>query len=67
MNRIKDEHPNIYKTFFLNDDLKKEQADKRRHNESLHDYLTRKQIACFCKPCRYAQAQEAAKNQTVII
>jgi len=27
----------------------------REKGESLHDYLTRKNIKCFCKPCRAAE------------
>jgi hypothetical protein len=60
-------HPNIYKVFFLNEELRKQQRDTRKHGEDLHAYLTRKHITCFCKPCRHSQVQEAAKNQTAIV
>ena len=43
---IKRQYPNIYEILF------QKTTSDRRPDESLHDYLTRKQIKCFCKQCR---------------
>jgi hypothetical protein len=60
-------HPNVYKAFFLNDNLRKELKDTRKHNESLHDYLTRKGINCFCNACRSSLKESIKqKNKTLL-
>lgn len=53
--RLTDEDPpeNLHhiKKIFL-DETPEEPQSTREPGESLHDYLTRKGIKCFCKVCR---------------
>lgn len=42
LNQIRELYPEIYKVFF----------NQRKENESLHEYLTNKNIICYCIKCR---------------
>ena len=54
---IKQDYPTLYNVFYAPQDPTSPRGD----NETLHDYLTRKGIDCFCKPCFY---KKKASHQT---
>lgn len=39
----------------------------RGHNETLHDYLTRKGIKCACKVCREERKRLERDNNSVLV
>jgi hypothetical protein len=53
--QLEREHPLLHAIFFLNippePTSPKSKKDRLPH-ESLHDYLIRKNIVCFCNKCR---------------
>lgn len=41
------------------------EVEPRGRKEGLHDYLTRKGIQCFCKPCR--SERERTNNSSLVL
>lgn len=50
--------PNNLKT--VRDIFEPKESGERKVTESLHDYLTRKKIKCFCPECRATLKQTEA-------
>lgn len=50
-NEVKVQHPYIYEIFW--EDKAIFVKEPRKETESLHEYLTRKQIKCFCSICKH--------------
>lgn len=48
-NQIKENHPNIWSIFF---NYAEQRQTPRYENESLHDFLIRIKVKCFCNDCR---------------
>ena len=70
------EDPKLPKELFYLKDIflakiKKEPEAKprgdRKPGESLHDYLTRKNIPCFCRPCQTERKAKAQENNATLI
>lgn len=59
---IKQDYPLLYKIFWQQPAT----SDERQDNETLHDYLTRKGIDCFCKPCFYKKKVSHQTEKTQI-
>lgn len=45
-----------------------EAKEPRKRNESLHDYLLRKSIKCWCRKCKTEEVEEMnKKNEQLIV
>lgn len=50
---IKNQHPDIYKTFFEKGGITvQKNHTPRRDDETFHDFLTRIGVKCWCPECR---------------
>lgn len=55
------------KLHHLRDIFLRKSEEGRKPGEPLHDFLMRRNIACFCRKCRAEREQKAKENNATIV